>query len=268
MQIQLEYSGNDNLVALIYNSDGIKIWNPITEIWVSPVTQVLPLDDFVVPIGLVTGTTYSFDFNPPELGNFLIGIYEVAAGPPYTYSGLVANQTLNISWNGSLISYTSIESRSYSNIIAAAQYFAAKLYTEAWFKLDAGKQQAALNHATQIIDMFNYIGTKTLSTQAFEWPRDGVYLNNLLLDKTTIPNDIILAEYEIALALAKGIDPERELKSLRVTGRGYSSVRTTYDPRLIPEYLKYGVPSFLAWSYLSTYLNRGTSGIVRIHRVN
>jgi hypothetical protein len=268
MNLQFEYSGSDNLVAIIYNSNGTKVWNPIAEIWVSPITRLLPLDDLVVPVGHVAGTTYSFDFVPPEVGSFLIGVYEISSGPPYTYTGLVSNQTLSVGWSGSLLTSTSIEQRSYSDLVSAAAYFAAKLYTEAWFALDISKQQAALNHATQIIDIFNYIGTRTLSTQDFEWPRDGVYLNTLLLDKTIVPNDILFAQYEIALALAKGIDPERELKNLRVTGRGYSSVRTTYDPRLIPEHLKYGVPSFLAWSYLSTYLNRGASGIVRIHKVN
>jgi hypothetical protein len=158
--------------------------------------------------------------------------------------------------------------KSYSTVAQANAYFADMLYTNAWDTKTDNQKQQALNSATRIIDLFDFIGTKTLSTQPHEWPRQSVYLNSLLLPDSDVPQDIIIAQYEIALALAKGIDPEREIRSARITSRGYSSVRTTYDPRLVPEHLMYGVPSALAWSYLSTYFNRSLSGIVRLHRVN
>lgn len=158
-----------------------------------------------------------------------------------------------------------VESNSLSSLSDANIYFAALLYSQDWTSANSDKQQQALNQATQIIDGFQYIGFKTVSDQLHEWPRNDIRLG--CLDVSGLPIAILNAQYEISRALLRGIDPERDIRGLRVTSRGYSSVRTTYDPRYVPEHLMQGVPSALAWSYLSTYLVRGDSGVVKLHRV-
>lgn len=161
-----------------------------------------------------------------------------------------------------------VEIKSLSSAASADTYFNNRLYSQSWTDLSADDKQRALNQATMIINSFNYIGIKTDPNQLNEVPRSGIILDGLLVDSNIIPDPFLIAQFEIALALASGIDPEREIRNLRVTSRGYSSVRTTYDPRLAPEHLTYGVPSALAWSYLSTYLNRGAQGGIKIHRVS
>lgn len=152
---------------------------------------------------------------------------------------------------------------SLSTVEQADAYFAGLLHSSDWSGTD--KLQALVS-ATQILNTFAYMGVKLVDTQENEWPRKGIMIGCIEISGT--PDAILFAQYEIARALKKGIDPEREIRNLRVTSRGYSSVRTTYDPRYCPEHLKYGVPSALAWSYLSTYLVRDQLGTVRLHRVS
>jgi hypothetical protein len=150
----------------------------------------------------------------------------------------------------------------------ADAYFATRSNTQAWDTLDTEAKQNYLNDATRYLNTLGYIGVKTDSAQLNEWPRYGVIENGVILDKTVIPTQILQALYEIAFALARGIDPERELNRATVTSRGFASVRTTYDPGRTPEHVLYGCPSAMAWLYLLPYLERGQNGVVRLHRVN
>lgn len=162
----------------------------------------------------------------------------------------------------------SVEVLSPSTISDADQYFSSRLFAEEWFNATADKKQQCLNVAWEIIDRFGYLGWLTSDSQNHQWPRTGIVRSGVSLDKDIIPADILKAGYEIAGALNKGIDPEREIRNLRVTSRGYSSVRTTYDTNRVPEHLRWGVPSALAWSYLSTYLRKDANGTISLHRVS
>lgn len=158
---------------------------------------------------------------------------------------------------------------SLSTIAEGDIYFATKLRAKAWTGATSPDKQTALWEATRVIDRFVYVGWKTDPDQEHEWPRNGVYKSGILLPNDVIPDDILIAQYEIAFAFLKGVDPERQLASMHVTSRGISSVRTTYDPRLIPDFLIYGIPSALGWSYLLPYFDfQGASGIIKIHRVS
>jgi hypothetical protein len=163
---------------------------------------------------------------------------------------------------------TTVIPKSYNTIAQANAYFNSKLHNQPWPTLDVDKKQQCLNEANIILSRFNYLGRRKVSSQLFDFPRYGIFLDAVYLDSTSIPNGILIAECEIARALADGADPEREARSLHVTSRGFSSVRTTYDPSLTPEHLRYGVPSALAWSYLSTYLVRDANGGIKLHRVS
>lgn len=159
-----------------------------------------------------------------------------------------------------------IESTSYSTLEEANSYFNSRLHVGVWTSASNDDKQRALNDAARIIDRFQYLGSKLEATQIHEWPRSGVSLNCVAVED--VPGDIKLAEFEIAIALLSGIDPERELRSLMVTSRGYSSVRITYDPKRFPEWLTYGVPSGVAWAYLSPYLIRNPANLITLHRVS
>lgn len=155
---------------------------------------------------------------------------------------------------------------SYGDPTSADLYFAALPNTSAWDALDDTQKQKYLNRGTLIIDQFGYIGFKNSVEPdlANEWPRSGI-VNQ---DKDTIPDNIYYANYEIAHALARGIDPDKAISGTNVTSRGFSSVRTTYDAARTPEYVLNGVPSATAWNYLLPYFLRGSTGVIRLHRVN
>lgn len=157
---------------------------------------------------------------------------------------------------------------SLSGISAADDYFTTRLYTNIWFAKSDTDKQRALNDATRIIDRLNYKGTKTEPDQFHEVPRSGLTMQRIAIDPTVIPDDFLFAQYEIAFALLKGYDPEKDNRSLGVLSRGYSSVRIAYDPTQVPDYIKWGIPSLMAWQYLLPYLDDSANTSIRLRRVS
>lgn len=160
------------------------------------------------------------------------------------------------------------DSAAYSSPAQAQPYFASRLFSQPWFNASVTLQQNALTQATTLINKFNYVGRKTDPTQVNEWPRRYVILDGVILDSTAVPNHILLAQFEIAIALLRGYDPEREIRDLRIASRGIAGVRATYDSRHVPDHLLNGIPSKLAWDYLSPYFNRNNSTNVSLRRVS
>ena len=52
-----------------------------------------------------------------------------------------------------------------------------------------------------------YKGVKTEDAQELAWPRQYVYVDNVLLDSATVPSGIVKAQHVIALSIANGYDP-------------------------------------------------------------
>lgn len=154
----------------------------------------------------------------------------------------------------------------------AVVYFSHRLHESAWSHSTKAEREAALVQATRIVDSLNYKGYKAAvykllfddegkriypppsdediraayNSQVREFPRG---------TDTTVPDDILMATWEIAYALLDGIDVDAELENLDVTSQGISSVRTTYDRRNVSiEHLYNGVPSMTAWRHLKPYL--------------
>jgi hypothetical protein len=170
-----------------------------------------------------------------------------------------------------------------------------------WSNATIYSQQQSLNDATRIIDRYAYIGQPTTNqTQNYTawltgsqqwtgnqvwspkaslynnnaqpwqhtWPRMGIYLDLLPIDITVVPRQIIEAQFEIALALLRGYDPEKEMRNAAVVSRGYSSVRVVFNPSLVQDYLKWGVPSGAAWNLMLPFLEIDPEVAVRLHRVS
>ena len=72
------------------------------------------------------------------------------------------------------------------------------------------------------------------------------------------------AIFEIAIALADGIDPEREYRLLAKTTNGYGPVRQQRDTTMQEENTLYGIPSMDAWRIISKYIDPRTC--VRLER--
>lgn len=78
----------------------------------------------------------------------------------------------------------------------------------------------ALTKALDYMETRQYKGYKTDDKQVLDWPRQYVYVDNVLLDSATVPSGIIKAQHVIALSIANGYDPlatiERAVKREKV----------------------------------------------------
>ena len=154
----------------------------------------------------------------------------------------------------------------------AVVYFNKRLHATAWEYSTAAEREKALIEATQIVDSLNYKGWKS-SVYAILYDSEGKLVSPLPSSSemqtaynlqarefprntdTVVPDNILMAVWEIAYQLLDGVDVDLELENLDVTSQGIASVRTTYDRRHVSiEHLYNGVPSLKAWRFLYPYL--------------
>lgn len=84
----------------------------------------------------------------------------------------------------------------------ANSYFAGRLGVTAWTAATDDTKRAALVTAVRMLDRrVLWSGTKTVSSQPLQWPRDGATCRSEAVPDGTIPDDIALGEFELALAL-------------------------------------------------------------------
>ena len=125
-------------------------------------------------------------------------------------------------------------------------YFEFRLHASAWEDAENDDKCRALVTATRLIDRLNFAGLRTadyirlqpinwlipqprtldpssLPGQNFEFPRNG---------SVTIPQDIMDAACEIALALLDGVDPELEMQGLGTVSQRFAAAR--HDLRHVP----------------------------------
>ena len=74
--------------------------------------------------------------------------------------------------------------------------------------------------AMDFIESQTYLGTKYTSTQALQWPREGVYIDGYEVAVTDIPQELKNAQMAAALSIDSGTDPlssvERGIKMQQV----------------------------------------------------
>lgn len=175
----------------------------------------------------------------------------------------------------------SISTQFYGTVDEANDYFANRLFADAWANANAANYPKALIRATQIMDGLNYKGVKNSVWQLYQnypchevydwgyyWPHGGGPTQDQVRtaeasqeleyprgSDTEVPEAIRRACYEIAFSLLDGKDPELELENLSVSSQGYSSVRTTFNRNQQPlEHIINGVPSAEAWRLLRPFL--------------
>ncbi len=166
----------------------------------------------------------------------------------------------------------------YGTLSEANEYFDKRLHEWAWTASSTSDREKALIAARRLIDGLNYKGYKhpvyelldqnpeattdeiqaAESTQANEFPRGA---------DTEVPEDIRIAQYELAHSLLDNKDPELELETLAVAGQTYGGVKTTYQRDQVPiEHLINMIPNAVAWRRLRPYLRDGDA--VKISRVS
>ena len=70
------------------------------------------------------------------------------------------------------------------------------------------------------IETLHFIGTKYTAVQSLQWPRAGVKIDGFTVTSSTIPDELVKAQCETALAIYNGNDPlqdrPRSVQSERV----------------------------------------------------
>ncbi len=142
----------------------------------------------------------------------------------------------------------------YGSIALANTYFGTRLETGVWDDAIPGDRTAALTMATKAIDRLNFVGDVATLGQDNQFPRG---------EDTDVPDDILEATYECAIAFLDGVDLELEQEMVGVNSDAYSGVRTTYDSHNRQDHIKAGIPSYQAWCLLLQYLHDPREVIVR-----
>jgi hypothetical protein len=97
---------------------------------------------------------------------------------------------------------TPASANSYVTRAQADSYFIDAIHAAAWKSAADSTKDAALISATRMLDRSRWMGSKTSSTQALEWPRTGASdKNGTSISSTIIPTPIRQGTYELALAL-------------------------------------------------------------------
>jgi hypothetical protein len=133
----------------------------------------------------------------------------------------------------------------YGSVGDADNYFYAHINYSDWADATKEDKWRCLATATRLIDRLNFVGQKADADQALQFPRSGA---------TKVPIAIEQACYELALKLHMGLDPDTEARQLSVRLQGYGGSRTDYDRTFVPDYVRAGIPSQVAWNLLYPYL--------------
>lgn len=133
----------------------------------------------------------------------------------------------------------------------AQDYFDERLAISAWTAATTADQVKALKMATKAIDRLSFTGEKNDAEQEHQFPRG---------DDTEVPQDILDATCELALALLDGVDPNLEIEVLSQTQGGIEGARVSRDTSYVQPHIRAGIPSIQAWTLLLPFLRDPNDG--------
>ena len=150
-------------------------------------------------------------------------------------------------------------SDSYASVAEADTYHAAYGNT-AWAAISTSAlKEAALRKAAQYIDTKAFLGIKTASTQALEWPRYNVIVDGYDVLSNAIPNGIKVAQMEAALIASS--------ESLTPNLSNGSVIEETVG-KITKRYSDYTKDGGKKWPLVDKLLRGYTNGGCNFHRVN
>lgn len=146
---------------------------------------------------------------------------------------------------------------SFISLADADTYFSTRPNSSCWINGDFTEKQNSLYAATRAMNRLRFIGVKTnfynydvkglpLVDQPLAFPRNGF---------TEIPQEILEACCECAIAFLDGIDIDSEIRAMVVESQAFASVRQTKRQNFIQPYLLAGIPSATAWMMLTPFLS-------------
>jgi len=92
----------------------------------------------------------------------------------------------------------------YADIDMADLYLQAAFHGDNWDAQSDDQKGKALVTATRLLDRQIWIGDKTYPDQELQWPRINTGIDEVDVDSSAVPTDIVNASIEIALALVNG----------------------------------------------------------------
>ena len=92
-----------------------------------------------------------------------------------------------------------VDTNSYISLADANTYFEDRLNSATWDEATDTDKSKALIQATQIIDQKDFLGYKSVSTQALKFPRTGLVDDGIDVDGSTIPKRVKDAVCELAI---------------------------------------------------------------------
>ena len=188
------------------------------------------------------------------------GLYQLDTAAPYIFigtAGAAASTDVQIGV---------VNDFYYGTLDEADAFMHQRLHAWDWNNAAIFDKIRALQHATTLIDKFNFFGEKVDSSQHLEFPRQCVTTRLDGSEVITpiaaglIPVGIEEACYLIADALLSGRDPEEDFESQRVKVETFGPVRTEYATDKGPmDHVSNLIPSPSAWTRIRPWLEISTS---------
>jgi len=136
-----------------------------------------------------------------------------------------------------------VDDNSYLSVADADTYFSDRLNSTIWDNESDDNKSASLIQATKFIDTKQFLGNRYVDAQSLSFPRSGLYVDSILLDEDTVPQDIKDAVCEFAIYLLQDdYTAPNDLDSFNAVSIGtisisvkddYTSGIKTYPPAVV-----------------------------------
>lgn len=178
-----------------------------------------------------------------------VGVYEVYfQRPGYNFSNpysltVSADATVTLTVTAAA---APLDVNAYASISTAQAYFDTILHTENWDNATSADQNKALLMATRAINLLSFVGdpTQVAVDAGNQFPRGS---------DTEVPEEIVWATCEEALALLGNDTTEEARDALRIKSERFSGADVSYTDHH-PEHIRSGLLSVKAWDFLGLYL--------------
>ena len=170
----------------------------------------------------------------------------------------------------------------YGTVNESLTFFDDRLHASAWENAAGSDREKALKQASHMLDRLSWAGERAAAAtvRTAQIAASGYVTSEKLINEagltqthafprgtdTVIPTALKEACFLIAYALLiDGEDINADFATLGVSSEGHSSIRVSYNNRLLP-HIAAGVPSFEAWQMISPFLQENNE--IEISRVS
>ncbi len=154
-------------------------------------------------------------------------------------------------------------SNSYVTLAEADSYFETTPDESTWVDKTDDQKNRSIISATRFLDDFEYYGERCTTTQALKWPRKEYKVDGVEIKCTFIPDEVKIATFELARALANN---PNALVDTKGTDGTYEEVKlgdleVKYSTQTQTQGLVNNILDIYPWlqSYLGLYTRSGAT---------